>query len=91
MKVTVVDAMAEVQAMGKRDTVKNCSHLAHHFTNCVMQKYRDYDEIRLIFDRYDVPHSLKTASRAKRQGNQPVDPGQWKLLVIQSTVFFAPG
>lgn len=38
-----------------------------------LQKYRDADEIRLIFDRYDVPLSLKTATRKFRQGGlQPI-------------------
>ena len=30
------------------------------------------DELRLIFDRYDIPLSLKMATRARRQGQQPV-------------------
>ena len=32
MKVSIVDGMAEVQALEKQDWIKNCSHLADHFT-----------------------------------------------------------
>ena len=34
----------------------------------IFEKYGDSDEIRLIFDRYDIPASLKQVTRLKRQG-----------------------
>jgi hypothetical protein len=40
-----------------------------HFTLRIFEKYQGSDEIRLIFDRYDLPSSLKEATRPKRQGN----------------------
>ena len=33
LRVSIVDAMAEVQCLDKPGWVKNCSHLADHFTN----------------------------------------------------------
>ena len=50
-KVSLVDAMAEVQALDKPSWVKNCVHLAQHFTARVFAKYGESDEVRLIFDR----------------------------------------
>ena len=69
-KVALVDAMAEVQSLDKPEQIKNCNQLAEHFVNRILNRYKDADEIRLIFDRYDVPMSLKTATREKRQGHQ---------------------
>ena len=68
MMVSVVDAMAEVQSLEKPDWIKNCSQLADHFTCRIFERYRGSDEIRLIFDRYDLPSSLKEATRLRRQG-----------------------
>ena len=68
MKVSVIDAMAEVQSLDKPEQIHNCSHLADHFVSRIFEKYGDSDEIRLIFDRYDIPASLRQATRLKRQG-----------------------
>lgn len=70
MRVSIVDAMAEVQSLEKPEWIKTCLNLADHFTCRIFEKYRDSDEIRLIFDRYDLPSSLKEATRLKRQGKQ---------------------
>ena len=70
VKVAIVDAMAEIQSNDKLDCINNCSQLADHFINHVMQKYSDSDEVRFIFDRYDMPSSLKMATRTRRQGGQ---------------------
>ena len=53
-RIAVVDGMAEVQSMGKPDWVK----------------YGSMDEVRVIFDRYDVQHSLKQSTRNRRLGSQ---------------------
>ena len=66
MKVSVIDAMAEVQSLDKPEQIRNCSHLADHFVSRIFEKNGDSDEIRLIFDRYDIPASLKQATRLKR-------------------------
>ena len=70
LEVTLVDAMATVQSMGKPKWIKNCSQLAEHFISCVFQQYNDDSEVHLIFDRYDLPLSLKSATRDGRQGGQ---------------------
>lgn len=58
IKVSIVDGMAEVQALEKQDWIKNCSDLADHFTVTIFDKYRDADEIRLIFDRFVTPAAI---------------------------------
>ena len=60
----------EEECPEQRMKVRNCSHLADHFVSRIFEKYGDSDEIRLIFDRYDIPASLKQATRLKRQGQQ---------------------
>ena len=70
MRVFILVAMAEVQSLDKREWIRSCSHLADQFTCRIFAKYGDTDEIRLIFDRYDLPSSLKEATRRKRQRNQ---------------------
>ena len=71
------DAMAEVQSLDKPDWIKSCSQLADHFACRILEKYGDNDEIRLIFDRYDLPSSLKEATREKRLGNH--DPVYYRV------------
>ncbi|PFX11169.1 hypothetical protein AWC38_SpisGene25289, partial [Stylophora pistillata] len=68
LKVRIVDGMAEVQSLDKPEWIKNCRDLAEHFTNRLLVKYNDLQELRIIFDRYDVPFSLKSATPVKRQG-----------------------
>lgn len=51
MKVSITDAMAEGQALDKPTWIKNCCHLADHFTTRIFEKYDGIDELRLIFDR----------------------------------------
>jgi len=52
MKVSIVDGMAEVQALDKPDWITACLDLADHFTVTIFDKYRDADEIRLIYDMF---------------------------------------
>ncbi|CAH3139226.1 unnamed protein product [Porites lobata] len=62
-----------LHSLEKPDWIKTCSDLADHFTVTIFHKYRDADEVRVIFDRYDVPLSLKTATREFRQrGLEPI-------------------
>ena len=74
VKVDIVDGMAEVQSLKKTDDVKNCLDLADHFIVKLFEKYSECDELRLIFDRYDIPLSLKMATCARRQGNNQQSP-----------------
>lgn len=69
-KVDIVDGMALLQALDKNPTITNCAELADHFTEKLFQKHDNCVELHLIFDRYDVPLSLKTATRVRRQGDQ---------------------
>lgn len=65
--------MAALQSLDKRATIKTCADLSQHFSDTILQKHEDCDELHLVFDRYDVPLSLKTATRVRRQGEgQPV-------------------
>ena len=77
MRVTIIDGMAELQSLDKPDWIKNCSQLADHFNNRIDQKHGQSSEVRLIFDRYDLPMSLKAATRVKRQGGQ--DPVYYRI------------
>lgn len=69
-KVVIVDGMAEPQSLDKPAVITTCAHLAEHFTEKVLQKYFKSDELHLVFDRYDFPLSLKSATPVRRQGNQ---------------------
>ena len=69
-KVFIVDGMAKLQSVGKPAVITTCAHLAEHFTEKVLQKYFESDELHLIFDRYDFPLSLKSATRVRRQVDQ---------------------
>ena len=77
MKVTILNAMAELQSLDKPDWIKNCSQLADHFNSRIYQKQAHSDKLRLVFDRYDLPLSLKAATREIRQGSQ--DPFYYKI------------
>ena len=59
------------------DLFSNCGYLAVHFANRVLNKYSESQEVRLIFDRYDIPSSLKAATIVKRQGNS--DPIYYRI------------
>ena len=69
-KVVIVDGMAEVQPLDKPAVITSCARLAEHFTEKVLQKYFESDELHLVFDRYDVPFSLKSATQVRRQSDQ---------------------
>lgn len=69
-KVVAVDGMAELQSLDKPAIIKTCAHLDEHFTEQVLKKNSDSDESHLVFDRYDIPFSIKSSNRVRRQGNQ---------------------
>ena len=75
-KVAVVDAMNEVQSMGKPHWIMSCSDLADHFVEVVNRKYikqNVFREVHFVFDRYDEASvSLKSDTRRKRQGTRAV-------------------
>ena len=67
-KACVIDGMALVQEMGKPSSVSTCLDLAEHFLERLATKTETYAEIHLVFDRYDIDMSLKTATRKRRLG-----------------------
>lgn len=62
--------MAELQSLDKPVIIKTCAHLDEHFTEQVLKKNSDRDELHLVFDRYDILFSLKSSHLVRRQGNQ---------------------
>ena len=58
IKVSIVDGMAEVQSLEKPDWIKTCSDLADHFTVTIFHKYREAEEVRVIFDRFVTPADI---------------------------------
>jgi len=52
MKVSLVDGMAEVQALDKPSWVKNCLQLAEHFSTRIFAKYDESDEVLSSFIIY---------------------------------------
>lgn len=77
MTVAIIDGMAELQSLDKSHWESSCEKLAKHFNDCLFHKYRESEEVRLVFDRYDLPSSLKTATRAQRQGT--TDPVYYRI------------
>ena len=66
--MVIIDAMAVVQAMGKPPWVRNGRDLASHFTEVIDSKSEGATEVHVVFDRYDIPNSLKEGTRQKRTG-----------------------
>lgn len=64
--VSIIDGMAELQALHKPDNIITMNQLADLYTNIILCKYVS-EEIHVIFDRYDINSSLKSATRKKRQ------------------------
>ena len=60
--------MAELQAMGKPNWTNNCPQLADNFTSGILDKHGYMDEIRIVFERYDIQRSLKQTTRNITQG-----------------------
>ena len=66
--VVIIDGMAVVQSMGKPTWVRNGRDLASHFLEIIDSRSKEYDEVHVIFDRFDIPNSLKQGIRQFRQG-----------------------
>lgn len=69
-KVDIVHEKAVQQSLEKPANITTCAHLANHLSDTLFQKHSDCDELHLVFDRYDIPLSLKSATRERRQGNK---------------------
>ncbi|KAK3734787.1 hypothetical protein QZH41_007919 [Actinostola sp. cb2023] len=71
--VVIIDAMAVVQSMGKPTWVRTGRDLATHFLDIIDNRSKECSEVHVIFDRYDIPNSLKEGTRRYRQvGNRPM-------------------
>ena len=44
------------------DDMKDCSQWDERFTARIVHKHKSNDEVSLIFDRYDLPLCLRTAT-----------------------------
>ena len=66
--VVIIDGMAVVQSMGKPTWVRNGRDLASHFLEIIDNRSKECDEVHIVFDRYDIPNSLKQGIRQFRQG-----------------------
>ena len=70
-KVVIVDGMAELQSLDKPSIITTCAHLAEHFTENFLAKYRDSDELHLVFDRYDIHLKRSPSSVLPNNGLHP--------------------
>ena len=62
--------MTDVQSMDKPSWMKTCKDLSAHFIAFIQ---KEYDELHILLDRYDIPKSLKSETRHLRlDGSYPV-------------------
>ena len=65
-KVIIFDAMAIVNKIGiKKSGIKNCLEFASNFMDIIDKQASGFQELRVIFDRYDTD-SLKNVTRKDR-------------------------
>jgi len=64
--VVIIDGMAVVQSMGKPRWVRNGRDLACRFLEIIDNRSKECDEVHVVFDRYDIPNSLKQGIRQFR-------------------------
>lgn len=67
----IVDGMAVVQSINKSPEMKYCEDLAKAFVSKIIQEYRTYNNIHIVFDVY-IETSLKTQMREKRNKGEDV-------------------
>ena len=69
-RVLIIDGMAVVNSVAKTDRMKTCADFANSFLSTVCNLAQDFDEVRLVFDRYTCT-SIKAHMRIKKtQGKQ---------------------
>ena len=54
-RVVINDAIDVVQSMDKPCWIKTCKYLSAHFIAFIQRKYDEYDELHIVFGRYDSP------------------------------------
>ena len=63
------DTMADVKLVDKHGWIKTCKDLPAHFIAFIQRKYNEYDDLHIVFDRYGIPKSLKSATMLLWLGN----------------------
>ena len=58
-KIIIIDGMAVVNSVVKTEKIKACADFANAFLSIVCNMAEDFDEVRLVFDRYNST-SLKS-------------------------------
>ena len=66
MCVAIIDGMAFLQSLDKPHYINTCEDLSNHFLKRLQTYYNSYDEVQVVFDRYNIPVSLENATRQKR-------------------------
>ena len=69
-KVDIVDSIVAWRCFNPLIGITKFFELADHFSVSILQKHCDCDELHLVFNRYDIPLSLETATRVRRQYDQ---------------------
>ena len=64
-RILIIDGMAIVNSITKHDNMKTCADFAESFLSIICYMTQEYDEVRVVFDRYISP-SLKSQTRSKR-------------------------
>ena len=64
-RVIIIDGMAVVNSVTKTEQMKTCQNFADAFLQIICNMAAQYDEVRLVFDRY-IKTSLKEQMRTKR-------------------------
>lgn len=62
--IAIIDAMVEIYALNKPETVNTCQDLAEHFIMRLQRKYWMYDKVHLAFDMY-AEKAMKNSTRKK--------------------------
>jgi len=65
-QVVIIDGMAVVNSVTKTAQMKTCQDFADSFLAITCNMAANYDEVRLVFDRY-MKTSLKEQARTKRK------------------------
>jgi hypothetical protein len=64
-RVIIIDGMAVVNSVIKTEQMKTCQDFAQSFLDMISNMTANYDEVRLVFDRY-INTSLKEQMRTQR-------------------------
>ena len=65
----IIDGTAIIQSMGKPTWVRTGRDLANNFLEIIDNRSKECEEVHVIFNRYDIPNSLKEGTRQFRQGS----------------------